>query len=203
MKLATRAAVPADAGQMCDLINRLIGLGGGTAHRRAFDARRMRRHYLRPDTLICCTIADEAGAVLGFQALVWPSVGPGFDLFDPGWAIIASFTRAGHQGRGIGRAMFAATLKRARAAGVRTIDASISGRNTAGLAYYHAMGFVDFATRDGSDSMGEPLRQIRKRYDLTGAHAGLVLPRPSRKPLSDDGLPVALAAPVSQVLNRR
>ncbi len=161
-----RLATPDDAPQMCDLINRIIEIGGSTAHRRPFDAARMTDHYIRPPGLICCTLAERDDLVMGFQVLVWPSTGPGYDACPPGMSFIGSFARHGHSGQGIGRAMFEKTLTHARAAGVKTIDATIWDRNTSGLAYYTALGFVDYGEKTGSDSLGAPMRQLRKRFDL-------------------------------------
>ncbi|NDV02650.1 GNAT family N-acetyltransferase [Pseudoroseicyclus tamaricis] len=165
MPVTTRPARPEDAAPLAALLNRIIAKGGTTAHQTPFDPARMTRHYIAPPLGISCTVAEEEGELIGFQSLVWPE--DEGDPFPEGWAIIASFVAEGHAGKGIGRALFAATLEAARAAHVSVIDATIRADNTGGLAYYGAMGFEDYdrlpnvPLRDGSH-----VDRIRKRFDL-------------------------------------
>ncbi len=164
MTLATRAAVPADAAAMAELINQIIAAGGTTAYEQPFDADAMRAEYVASADRISCTVAERDGQLLGFQGLFWPH-----DPADPmpdGWAIIATFARVGQTGAGIGRALFAVTLAAARAAGVKTIDATIRADNTGGLAYYTRMGFADYDRLIGLPLQdGTPVDRIRKRLD--------------------------------------
>jgi L-amino acid N-acyltransferase YncA len=154
-----RPALAGDAQAMCDVINPIIAAGGTTAHRHPFDAERMRAHYIAPPRAISCLVALEAGAVLGFQALEWSDPDwPGEAPLPADWAVVASFVARGAQGRGVGKALFAATLAAARKAGVTAIDATIRPENAGGLAYYAAMGFRDYATRGGS---------VARRFDVT------------------------------------
>ncbi|MGR3499778.1 MAG: GNAT family N-acetyltransferase [Limimaricola soesokkakensis] len=163
MAPSIRPARPDDADAMCAILNPLIAAGGSTAHRRPFDATRMLQHYLAPDELVSCVVAELDGRVVGFQSLVWAD-----DPEDPlpeGWAVIASFVQRGLTGLGIGRAMFEATQVAAKAAGVVAMDATIRADNPAGLRYYAAMGFDDWdLLRAVPLSDGTPVDRIRKRY---------------------------------------
>ena len=151
---------------MCAVINPLIAAGGSTAHRRPFDAARMRHHYIAPSMLVSCMVAETDGAVAGFQSL--ERAGDPDDPLPEGWAVIASFVAPGMEGRGLGRAMFAATLAAARRAELVAIDATIRADNAGGLRYYAAMGFTDWdVLRAVPLSDGTPMDRIRKRFDLT------------------------------------
>ncbi len=146
MTLWTRPATPDDAQSMCDVINPLIAAGGTTAHQTPFTTDRMIRHYIAPPLGISCVAVGTGDTLFGFQALEWAD--PSWDgegKLPPDWAVIASFVSANAQGRGAGAALFAESLKRARAAGVTAIDATIRRYNTSGLTYYSRMGFVDHA----------------------------------------------------------
>ncbi|SDE31507.1 GNAT family N-acetyltransferase [Limimaricola pyoseonensis] len=158
-----RDARPGDAKALCAVINPHIAAGGSTAHRRPFDAAWMLEHYVAPPQIVCCTVAEEAGRVLGFQSLVLAD-----DPDDPlpeGWAVIASFVAEGQGGRGIGRAMFEHTGAAARAAGVTAIDATIRADNAAGLRYYAGLGFTDWDRLVGVPlGDGRPVDRIRKKF---------------------------------------
>ncbi|SEP61531.1 L-amino acid N-acyltransferase YncA [Loktanella sp. DSM 29012] len=159
-----RQATSADALGMLDVLNPIIAEGGTTAHQTSFDVDRMRQHYISRPALICTHVADMGGKIGGFQMLARPDPD---DAAMQGWAIIASFVSGDHAGKGIGRALFAATRARALSEGFATIDATIRADNDSGLRYYAAMGFVDFdrlidvPLRDGTR-----VDRIRKRFDL-------------------------------------
>ena len=125
----------------------------------------MLHHYIAPEGLICCFVAEREGQAAGFQCLLWPNDAE--NPFPMGWAIIATFVEVGRTGSGIGTALFCATRRAAKHAGVRTIDATIRADNTGGLRYYSKMGFRDYhrltaiPLRDGTS-----VDRIRKRYDL-------------------------------------
>lgn len=168
VNLSVRAAIASDAEAMCAVLNPIIARGGTTAHQRAFDAARMTSHYLEPPLRISATVACLDGKIVGFQSLEWSNPDwQGDGTLPRDWGIIASFVENGQQGRGIGRALFAATLRAASEAGIRSIDATIRADNAAGLAYYSSLGFVDYGRfelvplRDGT-----AVDRIRKRLDL-------------------------------------
>ena len=165
--IRTRPASAEDAAALCAVINPVIAEGTTTGHRIPFDADRMCRHYIAPAGGIACTLALASGAVAGFQALEWCDPdwqGPGRLPAD--WAVIASFVSPGHQGRGIGRALWAETLAAARAAGVTAIDATIRADNKPGLVFYASLGFEEYRRIDMPLSDGTPAPRICKRFVL-------------------------------------
>ncbi len=162
----TRPAVPADAQQLCDMLNEIIAIGGTTAHQRSFDAERMLHHYIAPDRHISTIVAENDGQVVGFQMLAWPD--PDIAPMPDGWGFVASFVRVGMTGIGIGKALFAATTAAAQAAGCTHIDATIRADNTSGLRYYAGLGFTDYdVIRDMPLRDGTRVDRMRKRFDLT------------------------------------
>jgi L-amino acid N-acyltransferase YncA len=164
MTLSTRRATPDDAAAMAALINEIIAIGGTTAYEDPFTPESMDHEFISPPYKLSCTLVEDEGRLLGFQVLLWPNE---HEPFPDGWAYIGTYARVGHTGGGIGRALFAETLKAARAAGVKTIDATIRADNTGGLAFYSRMGFVDYDRK-----LGVPLKdgtrvdRVRKRFDL-------------------------------------
>ena len=164
MNLTTRPATAKDATAMAALLNEIIAIGGTTAYEEPFTGESMDHHYVSARNLIACTVAERDGELLGFQGLFWPDEE---NTFPAGWAFIATFARVGRTGGGVGRALFAATVKAAHGAGVRTIDATIRADNTSGLAFYSRMGFTDYGCLPGVPLKdGTPVDRIRKRFDL-------------------------------------
>lgn len=168
MPLTIRPARPDDAHAMCDLINPIIADGTTTAHRRPFDRARMIAHYIAPPRLVSCVTVWEGGRLLGFQMLEGPDPDwTGWGRVPDDWGLIGSFVARDAQGRGVGTAMFAATLDTACAAGVTAIDATIRADNLPGLAYYSRLGFVDYDRVEGVPlSDGTRVDRIRKRYAI-------------------------------------
>ncbi|WP_234995236.1 GNAT family N-acetyltransferase [Ruegeria meonggei] len=66
--------------------------------------------------------------------------------------MIGTHIRPSAARRGVGRALFHPTLRAVQASGTTVIDATISSRNDEGLAYYSAMGFVDYRQGTGTVS---------------------------------------------------
>lgn len=165
MTVLIRPATPDDAQDLIGVINPIILAGGTTAHQTPFDTARIIRHYITPPLLISCITAEMDGQAVGFQSLVWPD--DEGDGFPDGWAIIASFVDQKSAGHGIGRKLFAATQEAGRAAGVKSIDATIRADNAVGLSYYASLGFTEYdilhavPLRDGT-----LVDRIRKRIDL-------------------------------------
>lgn len=167
MTLNIRQATRADAAAMAELINAIIAIGGTTAYEVAFDAASMDAAYISLPQLVSCLVAEDGGVIVGFQGLM-----RSFDPDDPlpdAWTTIGTFARIGLTQRGVGRALFAATLNAARGERIAVIDATIRADNTGGLAFYSRQGFVDYdrllavPLKDGT-----PVDRIRKRYDITG-----------------------------------
>lgn len=153
--MIVRAATPADAEQMCVVLNPLIAAGGTTALREPFDAARMTTEFIAPDTRVACTVAETEGSIVGFQSLVWAQ--PAYETLPADWAVIATFARIEGNRRGVGRALFARTLEEARRVGVSVIDATIRKENTGGQIFYDKLGFVDWT--EGPET-------VSKRYDV-------------------------------------
>jgi len=106
-------------------------------------------NYLLPKDRIQCTVAeDEDGRILGFQSLrVATAAGNPYGVAE-GWGIIGTHVSPLAARRGVGKALFAATLEAAKKAGLKDIDASIGADNTLGLAYYEAIGFRTYRTTE-------------------------------------------------------
>lgn len=157
-----RSAVSADATQMNKLINAVIEAGGTTAYENQLDADYIRHRFIAPDNNISCHVAISNGRLSGFQSLIW-----GYDNMPEGWAVIATFVALDRAKMGIGQKLFSATRFAAKAAEVKTIDATIRADNIGGLKYYGGLGFTDYDVlkqiplRDGT-----PVDRIRKRLDL-------------------------------------
>lgn len=150
---------------MAELINAIIAIGGTTAYEDPFDAASMDAAYISLPELVSCFVAEGDGRLLGFQGLMWS-----FDPDDPlpdGWATIGTFARVGLTQRGVGSALFAETVKAARAKGVAVIDATIRADNAGGLAFYSRQGFVDYDRLVGVPlKNGRPVDRIRKRFNV-------------------------------------
>lgn len=128
-----RNAGPEDATGMAEVINAVIALGGTTAHQLPKSTETVLRDYVSGPDVLCTFVAEEDGAILG-----WQSVGLWL-----GEADIGTFVRPGLQARGLGSALFGATRTALIAQGVRRVMAVIRADNAPGLAYYARMGFRD------------------------------------------------------------
>lgn len=155
-----RPALPGDVVAMAALQNRIIRIGGTTAYQTERSVEAV-RGYVDGEGAICCFVAEEAGAVIGFQSL---GQSPGLP---EGWGDIGTFVEPGVQAKGVGAALFAATVEAARGAGVRVINATIRADNVPGLAYYARQGFADYAQDpDYALQDGRRVGRVHRRYDL-------------------------------------
>ena len=160
-----RPASAEDAPVLAEILNRIIALGGTTAHQTPFTTERMLRSYVEPERNISCSVAELGGAAVGFQSLMWPDEEG--TPFPDGWAIIASFVDSACAGQGVGRRLFDATRDAARAAGVRVIDATIRADNAGGLAYYRALGFEDYDVLPAVPLRnGARVDRVRKKFTI-------------------------------------
>jgi ribosomal protein S18 acetylase RimI-like enzyme len=165
MTLTTRRAAPDDAEAMAALINEIISIGGTTAYETPFDRESAEHEFISAPSVIACTVAESEGELLGFQVLLGSTED---EPLPPGWGAIGTYARVGRTGGGVGRTLFEETLKAARTAGVRTIDATIRADNVGGLGFYSRMGFVDYDRRIGVPLKdGTPVDRVRKRFDIT------------------------------------
>jgi RimJ/RimL family protein N-acetyltransferase len=163
--IVIRPARPEDAPSMVSLLNAIIAKGGTTAYSEPFTVQKMLDLFVDID--ISCVVAvqqaeistSNSPVVVGFQGLEWSDPDwPGEDKLPADWAMIATFVALEHQGQGIGRSLFQATLQAAKAAGVFKMDATIRSYNKGAQVYYTKMGFQDYKTTDET---------ISKRFDLT------------------------------------
>lgn len=158
--MIVRPARPEDAPAMVALLNRIIAIGGTTAHETPFTAAAVVQHYIKGEEPICCHVALDAGLV-GFQ-----SVGRNPAL-PAGWGDIGTFVDPDRQRGGAGAALFAATVAAARAAGLRVLNATIRADNAPGLGYYARRGFTEYATDPGfALKDGRVVGRVSRRFDL-------------------------------------
>jgi L-amino acid N-acyltransferase YncA len=143
--MIVRNASPADAAAMAALLNRIIAIGGTTAHQSPKSPAIIQDHYIDGADCITAVLAENDGQIIGWQAVGWWM----------GDAHIGTFVDPELQAKGTGAALFDATLELARQAGLKEIHASIRADNRPGLAYYARIGFKDrafdpdFALDDG------------------------------------------------------
>lgn len=159
--MIVRRALPSDAAAMVALQNDIIRIGGTTAHQTLRTAAQVQADYIAGPEVISCQLAEEAGDVLGFQSVSRHPALP------EGWGDIGSYVKSGLQRGGVGQALFEATVKAVRAAGITTINATIRADNLPGLGYYTRRGFVDYGQDPGFALQdGRVVGRILKRYDL-------------------------------------
>jgi L-amino acid N-acyltransferase YncA len=152
-----RDATAHDAVAMADLLNRIIAIGGTTAHETAKTAETVRRDYIDgPDTLTC-VVAEQAGQMLGWQAVGWYQGDPH----------IGTFVAPDLQARGVGVRMFARTRAQCAAKGLDAVFATIRADNVPGLAYYARLGFADIgAEPDYALQTGQIVGRVHRKLSL-------------------------------------
>jgi len=146
MAVTIRQAVAEDAAGMDAVLTPILERWGSARPRGA--ALVLSRYIADPDRLSCAVAETEAG-IIGFQSLKSATPGNPYDL-PTGWGIIGTYVAQSAAGQGVGRALFAESMKFAQADGLSAIDATIGAENAEGLAYYAALGFVDWRRRDGA-----------------------------------------------------
>lgn len=160
--MIVRPATPQDAATMSDLQNRIIRIGGTTAHETEHDAAFVAVHYISGPGVICCHLAEDDSGLIGFQSMGH------HDALPAGWGDIGSYVSPDRQRTGAGAALFVATLVAARAAGVRVINATIRADNAPGLGYYSRRGFVDYTSEpDYRLQNGRRVGRISKRFEVS------------------------------------
>ena len=96
--------------------------------------------WLRDHTILpyCALVAEQDGVILGYASL---------SRFRPhsGYAKTAEdsiYLAPGHEGTGVGRALMAALLCRAKQHGLRVVTAWIDSRNAGSICFHEKMGFA-------------------------------------------------------------
>lgn len=160
--ISIRRAGALDAGQMSELLNQIIQIGGTTAYTSAISRQDLAAKMARNADRSAWHLAeDDAGHLLGFQ---W--IAPYPPLPDTA-ADIATFVRVGKTGLGTGSRLFQASTAAARALGYTWINATIRADNAGGLVYYQSRGFEDYhRQKDVLLANGQRVDKISKRYDL-------------------------------------
>jgi L-amino acid N-acyltransferase YncA len=157
-----RAAQDDDAAPLCGILNEIIRIGGTTAIEDELDPDTFRQYFLSGPNRLCCMVAEAPdGTLFGFQFL-----GSHADLpHDCG--DISTFARQKPRSRGVGTALFAATLEIAGQLGLETINATIRADNTGGLAYYSKMGLQDDSLAPAVPlRSGKAVDRVSKRYRI-------------------------------------
>ena len=158
-----RAVTPGDAAALAELLNAIIAQGGTTALEEPFTPERLADAYLIGPAVLACFVAvdPDTGQLQGFQTLGrYPNLPD--DVGD-----IGTFARIDGKQRGVGSALFVATLARAEALGHRAINATIRADNKGGLAFYTKLGFADHSvTRAVPLKDGTPVDRVNMRYAL-------------------------------------
>lgn len=148
-KLKVRQAVKNDAFEVSQLLEELTAVGKRNL---PSDENFVSNQYIEHTDNIRCSVAvDQSGEILGIQILKRACEANAFGV-EPGWGIIGTHVKPSAARRGVGKALFAATFKAAKEAGLEKIDATIGANNPEGLAYYEAIGFRTYKTSDGKVS---------------------------------------------------
>jgi L-amino acid N-acyltransferase YncA len=159
-----RKAIPSDAAELADLLNEIIRAGGTTALETELSPHEFDDWFISGAYPLACHVAEAGGMLHGFQSLSLYGDPP------PGWADIATFARIAPKRKGVGTALFAATLQAARDLGLKTINATIRADNVSGLAYYAKMGFEAYhRVKQVPLADGTPVDRVKKRYTVAGA----------------------------------
>lgn len=145
---------------MVALQNEVIRSGAFSAYQQAVTEHWFSSTFLTGPGAISCHLAEKA-QIVALQTLERHPALP------PDWADIGTFVAPRTRRGGAGRALFSASLAAARQAGISTLNASIRGDNTAALAFYSALGFVDYALDPGwCLADGRVTGRVSKRFNL-------------------------------------
>ena len=136
-----RPVGPADAGALAELLNEII-VDGDTTTITETVTREWVKECMNayPGQNAWHLAEDDDGTLLGIQ---WIEPNDGLP---PEAADIATFTRKGHTGLGIGSALLEWTKRAATSLGYKWINATIRSDNTGGLIYYQSRGFETYKT---------------------------------------------------------
>ena len=134
-----RPAFAADAQAISDIVNPVIrdtAITFNSQERSAADV------IGWIETLPCILVAEEAGTVIGYASYDQFRKGIGYARAMEHTIVVVEAAR----GKGAGRALMQGVTEHARAAGVGSLWAGVSGENPAGVAFHTALGFETIAT---------------------------------------------------------
>ena len=143
--MIVRPATKDDAHGMAAVLGEIIAIWKSD---RPSDPQHVLNFYIQDKGIIRCSVAQDAdGAIYGFQVLKLADDTNPYGV-TPGWGIIGTYVKPGSGRKGIGSALFKATLGAAQRAGLENIDAIIGRENATGLGYYEACGFRAYRETD-------------------------------------------------------
>ncbi|CUK11170.1 putative acetyltransferase [Ruegeria denitrificans] len=145
-KLTIRPVDLDDVLGISDVLQEIPAAGKRT---RPSDPEFVATHYVGHPDQLTCVVAIRDKRILGFQSMKRAVADNPYGV-QVGWGIIGTHIRPFAARCGVGRALFQATLKVAKAQGLPAIDATIAASNAEGLAYYTAIGFVDYRSHEGA-----------------------------------------------------
>lgn len=164
--MQVRLAEDGDQNSFTEILNEIIAIGGTTAYQTPLDPSYFDQLIAPNDKAVFLHVAISKDQICGFQ-WIEPMKGESPLLGD-----IATFAKVGVSQKGIGTALFDATIKAGRAAGYQTLNATIRADNSGGLAYYEKMGFRDHSiTRAAPLPDGTKVDRIHKRMSLPSSAA--------------------------------
>ena len=161
-KITVRASTADDAGLLSALLNDIIAVGGSTAMETPLSIEEFQNQFLQGDDFLNCFSAlNENNQPVGFQYLRTHS------KLEKDWGDIATFAQLQPKVRGVGSALFAATMKWALTNNIIAINATIRADNVSGLAYYEKMGLRTYSVaKDIGLNDGTFVDRISKRIYL-------------------------------------
>lgn len=150
--MTLRAAQEADAQGIADIVNPVIRdttISFNSKQKTAQDvAAEIRDTYANGHGFV---VAEEAGALLGFASYKQFRGGPGYARTAEHSIALALDAR----GRGVGRVLMQALEDHARAAGMHSMIAGVSGENPGGVAFHDRLGYAQVAV----------LPQVGRKFD--------------------------------------
>jgi len=136
--MIVRAAVPEDAEAIAAILNPVIRNTAITFNSQERTAAEITQAI---EASPCYLVAEEDGAVLGFASYDQFRKGVGYARAMEHSIVLGDRAR----GRGAGRALMRAIEAHAKAAGVGSLWAGVSGENPDGVAFHTAVGFETVA----------------------------------------------------------
>jgi RimJ/RimL family protein N-acetyltransferase len=132
--VSVREATPADVDGLVDLLVAVAGEGRWIGTEAPVDVERRRRRMAEeiegPDAIVL--VAEAGGALVGQL---------GLHLAGYGVADLGMLVAAGWRGRGVGSALLAEAVDRARKAGAHKLALQVWPHNSAAIALYEKFGF--------------------------------------------------------------